>query len=141
MNQSIPKNAFEKISIQYAQVVDNKPIHIYYERPNLLSLLPQAIAGLNILDLGCGSGWYAEHLTKLGANVSAIDSSPTMVELTRQRVPAIQVFLADLEEPLDFLKDSTFDFIVAPLVIHYVKDWYSLFHAYPDSTCTIFGFA
>ncbi|MDX1900999.1 MAG: methyltransferase domain-containing protein [Gammaproteobacteria bacterium] len=126
-SKSAPKDVFEQIALKYAKLVDTKPIHIYYERPNLLSLLPINIEGLNILDLGCGSGWYAEHLTTLGAKITAIDSSQTMVELTQKRVPECHVYLADLENPLSTLNNQSFDIIIAPLVIHYIKDWHVLF--------------
>lgn len=118
---------FEEIAKNYAKLVDAKPIHVYYERPNLLALLPEKLSGLKILDLGCGSGWYAEYLTKKGAQVYAIDSSQTMVELTKLRVPSCQVHLADLEKPLDCLAENLFDIILGPLVIHYIKDWFELF--------------
>lgn len=59
-----PVGNFEDVALIYAEVVDTKPIHIYYERPHTKSLLPQSLVGLNILDIGCGSGWYAEQLLK-----------------------------------------------------------------------------
>jgi SAM-dependent methyltransferase len=31
--------------------------------------------------------------------------------------------LTNLEDPLDFLADNSFDIIIAPLVMDYVKDW------------------
>jgi 2-polyprenyl-3-methyl-5-hydroxy-6-metoxy-1,4-benzoquinol methylase len=123
-----PKDIFEKIAKKYADKVDDKAIHVYYERPHLWSLLPNSLAGLNILDIGCGSGWYSEQLIKAGANVTALDGSATMVELAKQRLQdKATVYLADLEETLDFLTAASFDIILAPIVIHYVKDWYVLF--------------
>lgn len=128
MNDDTPKKSFENISNRYAERVDSKAIHVYYERPNLLALLPDDIKDLNILDLGCGSGWYSEYLAHAGANVTALDASPTLVEMTKQRVKGnAKVYLADLEQPLDFLVNQKFDIIIAPLVIHYIKDWLPLF--------------
>lgn len=128
MNTSKPKDVFENIAAIYAQTVDIKPIHVYYERPNVLSLLPNKLAGLKVLDIGCGSGWYAEMLAAADADVTALDASPTMVELTKKRLQGKgQVHLADLEQPLSFLQANSFDLIVAPIVIHYVKDWAPLF--------------
>jgi 2-polyprenyl-3-methyl-5-hydroxy-6-metoxy-1,4-benzoquinol methylase len=45
-----------------------------YERPQMLSLLP-ALQGKNVLDIGCGTGFYTEHALNAGANVTAIDIS------------------------------------------------------------------
>jgi len=123
-----PKDVFENIAAVYAETVDSKPIHVYYERPNLWSLLPNNLAGLQVLDIGCGSGWYAEKLVEAQTQVTALDASPTMVELTKQRLKGKgKVYLADLEQPLSFLQDNNFDLIVASLIIHYVKNWLPLF--------------
>ncbi|MBS0350081.1 MAG: class I SAM-dependent methyltransferase [Proteobacteria bacterium] len=122
-----PIGNYGDASKSYAEQVDVKPIHVFYERPNTWALLPHSLNGLNILDLGCGSGWYAEQLLKAGAVVTAIDVNHQMVELTRKRVQNhAQVIQANLEEPLEFLASESFDVILAPLVIHYVKDWFAL---------------
>jgi SAM-dependent methyltransferase len=123
-----PKDSFENVANVYASIVDQKPIHIYYERPNLWSLLPKNLSNLEILDLGCGSGWYAEQLYNARAKVTAIDASTTMVKLAKQRLQdKVKFFVADLEEPLNFIKNNTFDIILAPLIIHYINDWNPLF--------------
>ena len=111
----------------YAAAVDKKLLHTKYERPNTWSLLPEKLDGLTILDIGCGSGWYTEQLEKSGAIVTAIDVNAAMVELTKQRVgPEVTVLQMDANEPLNF-PGQQFDIIVAPLVIHYIKNWMALF--------------
>ena len=47
--------AFEQLAEAYARLVDTKPHNAYYERPATLSLLPD-VAGLRVLDAGCGPG-------------------------------------------------------------------------------------
>jgi SAM-dependent methyltransferase len=122
-----PIGNYEHMADVYAAAVDNKPIHVYYERPGTWALLPKQLKGLRVLDIGCGSGWYAEQLVKAGCWVTAVDISPRMVELTRQRLLGkAEVIQANIEKPLDFLDANTFDMIIAPLVIHYVEDWHAL---------------
>ena len=70
-----PIGNHEKFADAYSKDVDNRPIHIFYERPATWSLLPKSLSGLNVLDLGCGSGWYAEQFIKAGAKVTAVDVS------------------------------------------------------------------
>src|SRR5690348_13616797 len=41
-----------------------------------------------IVDLGCGSGIWAEAASKAGFNVLGYDLSPAMIEIARRRVPA-----------------------------------------------------
>jgi SAM-dependent methyltransferase len=121
------RTVYEGLADKYAATVDSKPQHVAYERPAMLSLLPE-VAGRDVLDVGCGSGWYAEHLLEAGARVTAFDVEPRFVELTRVRVGERGVVLqADLSQPLDFASDASFDLIVCPLVLHYVEDWAAVF--------------
>ncbi len=55
-------------------------------RATLLSWLPQDLRGRRILDAGCGTGAFALEAARRGADVLAIDLSPTLVDLARERV-------------------------------------------------------
>ncbi len=46
-------------------------------------------AGSRILDLGCGSGWLSEYFARLGYQMKGIDISPTLVEMSRDRVARV----------------------------------------------------
>lgn len=56
-------------------------------RSTLLSWLPQDLRGRRILDAGCGTGALAVEAARRGAEVVAIDLSPTLVSLARERLP------------------------------------------------------
>jgi len=60
-------------------------------RNTLLSWLPEDLQGLRILDAGCGTGALAVEAARRGAHVVAIDLSPTLVDLARERLPAALV--------------------------------------------------
>lgn len=88
----------------------------------LLSWLPADLRGLRVLDAGCGTGAFSVEAARRGAQVVAIDLSPTLVELARERVPAdmgegsIDFRVGDMSE-LDL---ADFDHAVAmDSVIHY----------------------
>ena len=96
----------------YAAMIETKPIYAYYERPAVLSLLPNP-SNATILDAGCGSGWYTTHLIRQGARVTAIDLHTDFIELTKANAgPSARVLQADLTKPLDFAQDGEFDSIV-----------------------------
>lgn len=59
-------------------------------RATLLSWLPEDLSGVRLLDAGCGTGALAVAAAKRGAEVVAIDLSPTLIALARERVPADQ---------------------------------------------------
>jgi magnesium-protoporphyrin O-methyltransferase len=54
-------------------------------RATLLSWLPQDMRGLRLLDAGCGTGALAMEAAERGAQVLAIDLSPTLVKLAAER--------------------------------------------------------
>jgi magnesium-protoporphyrin O-methyltransferase len=56
-------------------------------RSTLLSWLPADLTGLRLLDAGCGTGALAVEAARRGATVLAIDLSPTLVDLARERQP------------------------------------------------------
>ncbi|MFM2119925.1 MAG: hypothetical protein RL722_1393 [Pseudomonadota bacterium] len=56
-------------------------------RATLLGWLPADLHGLRLLDAGCGTGALAVEAARRGAEVVAIDLSPTLVDLARERLP------------------------------------------------------
>ena len=72
-----------------------------------------------ILEVGCGWGELAEWVVReTGADVTAIDLSPRMVELARERGVAARV--ADVQE-LPFA-DAEFDVAIAAWMLYHVPD-------------------
>jgi magnesium-protoporphyrin O-methyltransferase len=57
-------------------------------RQTLLSWLPDDLRGRRVLDAGCGTGALAMEAARRGAEVVAIDLSPTLVDLARERTQA-----------------------------------------------------
>jgi ubiquinone/menaquinone biosynthesis C-methylase UbiE len=119
----IALESYERMADLYASQLATKPHNAYYERPALLSLLPR-LQGLQVLDIGCGPGLYAQHLlTEGAAHITALDVSPRMVQLATERLAghSAEVRLADVSEDLPFLADNTMDLAIAPLMIHYLR--------------------
>ncbi len=81
------------------------------------------VAGLEVLDLGCGTGRHALWLAGAGATVTAVDFSAGMMEKARAKPGAERVlFLVhDLHERLPFA-DGAFDRVVSGLVLEHLKD-------------------
>ncbi len=57
-------------------------------RATILDTLPRDLAGTRVLDAGCGTGALAVAMARRGADVVAVDLSPTLVALARERTPA-----------------------------------------------------
>ncbi len=56
-------------------------------RAILLDWLPRDLTGRRILDAGCGTGAFSVEAARRGADVVAVDLSPTLVDLARERSP------------------------------------------------------
>lgn len=91
-------------------------------RNTLLSWLPENLSGARVLDAGCGTGALATEAARRGADVLAIDLSPTLIGLakeradTRFRIGSVTFQVGDMLSP----KLGRFDYIVAmDSLIHY----------------------
>jgi magnesium-protoporphyrin O-methyltransferase len=91
-------------------------------RATLLSYLPNDLRGARVLDAGCGTGAFAVEAARRGAHVMAIDLSPKLVNLARERAPQdlgagrIDFAVGDMKEAAR----QKFDYVVAmDSLIHY----------------------
>lgn len=79
----------------------------------------KSLAPKRVLEAGCGMGECAGRLVReLDAQVTAVDLSPRMVELTRQH--GVDVQLGDVQQ-LPFADDE-FDCVVVNWVLYHVPD-------------------
>ena len=56
-------------------------------RNTLLDWIPQDLSGRRVLDAGCGTGALAVEAARRGADVVAVDLSPTLIGHARERIP------------------------------------------------------
>jgi magnesium-protoporphyrin O-methyltransferase len=88
-------------------------------RRTLLGWLPDDLHGARVLDAGCGTGALSIEAARRGADVVAIDLSPTLVGLAKERLPhgiTIDFRVGDMLDP----KLGRFDYVVAmDSLIHY----------------------
>jgi SAM-dependent methyltransferase len=103
------------------------PTNVYIDRPAMLALIGD-VAGLDVLDVGCGAGFYSAAMAGRGARVTGIDGSEALLRHAEEAAnqgtdraaenPA--TFLHhDLEQPLPFA-DASFDLAVMALVYHHL---------------------
>jgi magnesium-protoporphyrin O-methyltransferase len=91
-------------------------------RATLLDWLPADLRGRRLLDAGCGTGALATAAARRGAAVIAIDLSPTLIALARERTPqelgagTVEFVVGDMLNPAL----GRFDHVVAmDSLIHY----------------------
>ena len=113
-------------------------------RGTLLSWLPEDMRGRRVLDAGCGTGALAVEAARRGADVVAIDLSPKLVDLARQRMPdsfvngSLEFRSGDMLNP----ELGNFDHVVAmDSIIHYeTKDAVAALSRLAERTSTSIAF-
>lgn len=89
--------------------------------PRFAQFLADAIgdpAGLDVLDVGCGHGWYTDALSRQGANAVGVDGSSRLLDIARRNHPTTDFAWADLTEGLPApVRSRRFDRIVALMVL------------------------
>ncbi len=91
-------------------------------RQTLLSWLPADLTGKRLLDAGCGTGAFAIEAARRGAQILAIDVSPSLVKIARERSQGIVPdgsIVFDVGDMLD-ARLGIFDHVIAmDSLIHY----------------------
>lgn len=100
-------------------------------RQTLLAWLPADMRGLRLLDAGCGTGALAMAAAERGAQVLAIDLSPTLVDIARERLPAA------LRERIEFRAGDMLDPALGDF--DHVVGMDSLIHYEPDDVLRVLG--
>jgi SAM-dependent methyltransferase len=100
---------------------DGNPL-VLLEEPEVDRVLGE-VAGLRVLDLGCGTGRHAVRLAARGASVTACDFSEGMLKRARGKPGAdlVNWVVHDLQRPLPFA-DGAFDIVLSALVLDHVRD-------------------
>lgn len=93
-------------------------------RALLLARLPQDMTGLRMLDAGCGTGSLAVAMAERGARVVAVDLSPALIAIARERAPqAVAEQITWVAGDMLDATDGTFDGAVAmDSLIYYAPD-------------------
>jgi magnesium-protoporphyrin O-methyltransferase len=91
-------------------------------RATILSYLPDDLSGARLLDAGCGTGALSLEAAARGADVVAVDLSPTLIDLARSRA-ATDPAAARIDFRAGDMLDAgfgSFDYVVAmDSLIHY----------------------
>jgi ubiquinone/menaquinone biosynthesis C-methylase UbiE len=75
---------------------------------------------MNVLDVGTGSGIFAEAFSKRGMKVAGIDPNPEMLKAAKEFAP-IGIFLNGAIEEIPF-KDKSFDLVFLGHILHESDD-------------------
>lgn len=94
--------------------------------PNLTRLL-QIKKGENILDLGCGEGYFSHTFAKIGARITGVDNSKKLIELAKKSASKNEEYYAWSADDLRSLKDASFDKATVVLAIQNIDNIHKVF--------------
>ena len=86
------------------------------EVARVVDLCLEGVGPQNVLDVGTGTGLFAEAFVQRGLAVSGVDTNPAMIEAVQTYVPAGAFRLAPAEA-LPY-PDAAFDLVFMGLVLH-----------------------
>ena len=125
----------DALAINRAVIEKNigNPAHPFYERRRLYQatvdeLSRQPLAGLRVLDYGCGPADFGLWMATEGAHVTLLDLSPLAIELGLKRAQAsgvahrVRGVAADASS-LPMLEDASFDLVFACAALHHTMKY------------------
>lgn len=132
-HKSETRDAYDRLAPVWAESTYDGPFNRHLERPALRELIPQPLAGMTVMDAGCGAGAQCEWLLDHGAEVVGFDLSPAMIKQARHRCrDRARFFVADLAEPLP-VEARCLDGITCSLALHYLENWETPLRSFVDA--------
>lgn len=105
----------------HARAWDKQRPKVFSEKGWLDRFVAYLPAGGEVLDIGCGAGVpISQYLLRQGFNLTGVDASPTMLDISRSRFPEGKWIVMDMRS---LSLPQSFDGIIG---------WDSFFHLDPD---------
>jgi ubiquinone/menaquinone biosynthesis C-methylase UbiE len=119
---------YDEHASEYASTIKDNTFNAHYERPSLISLLPD-LQDKSVLDLGCGPGEHFElFLSRKCSHITAIDLSQPMIDMVKKEYGSnVVCYKQNLDMGIPKERDSTYDLVVSALTVHYIKNISFLF--------------
>jgi ubiquinone/menaquinone biosynthesis C-methylase UbiE len=89
--------------------------------PNLLRMIAPK-AGMRVLDVACGQGYFARLVAQSGAEVTGIDQSEMLIEKAKERAGTNEKYIGGDAQDIASLKLGMFDAMFSVLALENIKD-------------------
>jgi 2-polyprenyl-3-methyl-5-hydroxy-6-metoxy-1,4-benzoquinol methylase len=74
-----------------------------------------------VLEIGCGTGEFTKRIASSGADITAIDISPDLLQVARETIPNLNVrFHIQNVEKLEF-ENGNFDAVIGSSILHHLN--------------------
>lgn len=99
----------------HAHLEQDDTYHARVILPNLLRVVAPE-KGLNILEIGCGEGFFSREFARAGGQVTASDISPELIEIGKKQGGAVTYVVSNAQD-LSWAKKQGYDVVVAVLTL------------------------
>src|SRR5205809_5401684 len=108
---------------RWAEFYDSEDNPLVFLEEQHIGALAGNVAGLNVADIGCGTGRHALRLAAAGAQVTAVDFSEAMLQraCSKPGAAAVDFVQHDLAKPLP-LESTAFDRVFCCLVLDHIDE-------------------
>jgi ubiquinone/menaquinone biosynthesis C-methylase UbiE len=117
--------SWQAVADQWASHADTNDYRNEFLMPIMVAMVGD-VAGLDLLDLGCGEGGYGRGLARRGARVVGVDGSPRLIEVARERAASdnisVNLRCANANH-LNGIADASFDRVLASMSLMDVEDY------------------
>ncbi len=121
MKKENKETSWGNVADWYAgHVVSEDSYHKKVILPNLLRLM-NIRPGMRILDVACGSGFFADAFSKVGAVVQGADISPELIELAAKHYSTVSFSTASAHK-LSHVPDGSIDIVTIILAIQNIAE-------------------
>jgi len=124
MNDPFPAEDFDSWAEDYDQSVantENFPFTGYNQVLDKVAYLADPQPGMQVLDLGIGTGNLAMRFDAMGCEIWGTDFSATMLRKAHLKLPEARLFQADLRSTWPTALKHRFDCIVSAYVFHHFE--------------------
>lgn len=109
------------------QLISNfeDPKRDQWQKPELVMKLIAPLKGLEVIDIGVGSGYFSNHLLQAGAKVTGADVDEKFLQHNRQRFnekeyPQFTTLKIDYDDPK--MKSASFDMAFTSNTYHHIEN-------------------
>ncbi len=119
----VNKTSWGKVADWYNELLE-EGIDTYQEKvilPNLLRILDLK-KGQEVLDIGCGQGYFSRSLAKQGVKVLGTDIGNELIKIAKDKSGPSENYLVLSAEKLTNLANNRFDLAICVLAIQNIKN-------------------
>jgi SAM-dependent methyltransferase len=77
--------------------------------------------GMQVLEIGCGTGYFTRELVKTGARITAVDISPDLIEKARAEISSDTIRFEIANAYALSFADAEYDSVIGSSVLHHLE--------------------